>query len=465
MHSPIRLLLAVLLLTLATGCGGGGGGGGGGEPGNPPADLTYATSPAHYDAESTITPNVASWSGGDPTSFTVVPALPEGLALDGATGVISGTTTKRLGPTRVYTITAANADGATSVDLELTVGVLEQLADGFAAEIVANGLAQPAKFALAPDGRIFFNELDTGDTRVLLADGTLRTAPFAENDVLTGPHQGLLGVVCHPDFVSNGWVYVLACTAGVGMTPDRIQVIRYTDTPGMDAGTNRTVIVDDLPLSAINNGGDLVFGIETPSPHLYVSLGDTENPLLAQTDGARPGRVLRYAADGSIPADNPVPGDPEWVRGLRNTFGIDVQPETGDLFGADNGPDSGDELNYLRKGKNFEWGGLPPGFPPGDVGIVMQTWVDVIVPTGLAWHDGTGWGAAYENDLFLSSYDDQVVRRFQVSGASFVNVDVEETFARFQEGGIDHKPLDVEVGTDGSLYVSTFTGIYRIFRP
>ena len=95
----------------------------------------------------------------------------------------------------------------------------------------------------------------------------------------------------------------------------------------------------------------------------------------------------------------------------------------------------------------------------------MQTWVDVIVPTGLAWHDGAGWGAEYENDLFLCSYDDQVVRRFQVSGASFVNVDVEETFARFQEGGIDHKPLNVEVGADGSLYVSTFTGIYRIFRP
>ena len=75
----------------------------GGDPGNPPADLTYATSPAHYDAESAIAPNVASWSGGDPTSFTIVPALPEGLALDGATGVISGTTTKRLGPTRTYT--------------------------------------------------------------------------------------------------------------------------------------------------------------------------------------------------------------------------------------------------------------------------------------------------------------------------------------------------------------------------
>ena len=324
----------------------------------------------------------------------------------------------------------------------------------------ASRLAKPAKFALAPDGRIFFNELDSGDTRVLLADGTLRPAPFAENDVLTGPHQGLLGIVLHPNFTSNGWVYVVVCTTGAVT-----QVVRYTDTPGMDAGTNRTVIVDNLPLADINNGGDLVFGIETPSPRLYVSLGDTEDENLAQTDGELAGRILRYADDGTIPIDNPIPGDPEWVRGLRNTFCIDIQPETGALFGADNGPDADDELNYLRAGKNFEWGGLPPGFPPGDVGIVMETWVDVIVPTGIAWHDGTGWGPDYENDLFLTSYDDQVVRRFQVSGAAFVNVDVEEIFARFQEDGIAHKPLNVEVGADGSLYVSTFTGIYRVLRP
>lgn len=463
MHHLIRRLPALLFL-LATGCGGGSGDGGPG-PGDPPTGLVYATSPAQYDSETTIVPNTPTVSGGEATSFAVAPALPEGLALDPTTGVISGTTTKRLGPTRTYTITAANADGSTAADLELRVGALDHLADGFAAEIVADGLLKPAKLALAPDGRIFFNELDTGDTRVLLADGTLRVAPFAENDVLTGPHQGLLGIALHPDFLTNGWVYVVACTPGVGMAPNRIQVVRYTDTPGMDAGTNRTVIVDDLPLAAINNGGDLVFGIETPSPRLYLSLGDTEDPNLAQTDGERAGRVLRYADDGAIPADNPVPGDPEWVRGLRNTFCIDIQPATGDLFGADNGPDSGDELNYLRAGKNFEWGGLPPGFPPGDVGIIMETWVDVIVPTGLAWHDGTGWGTGYENDLFLSSYDDQVVRRFQVSGSAFLDIDAEETFARFLEAGIAHKPLDVEVGADGALYVSTFTAIYRVFQP
>lgn len=461
MRSLPLSLVVVLLVGVSVGCGGGGGGGGGGgDLGDPPTGLAYATAPAQYDSQTTIAPNAASWSGGEPDTFSVVPALPEGLTLDATTGVISGTTTERLGPTRTYSITASNAAGSTTADLELTVGVLEHLADGFAAEIISDTLAKPVKFALSPDGRIFFNELDSGNTRVILDDGTLQATPFAENDVLTGPHQGLLGIALHPNFGSNGWVYVVVCTPG-GTT----EVVRYTDTPGMDVGTNRTVIVDGLPMAAINNGGDIVFGIETPSPRLYVSLGDTENESLAQTDGERAGRILRYADDGSIPDDNPTAADPEWVRGLRNTFGIDIQPQTGDLFGADNGPTSGDELNYLRKGKNFEWGGLPPGFPPGDVGIVMQTWVDVIVPTGLAWHDGTGWGSAYENDLFMSCYDDQVIRHFEVSGTSFVNVDDEQIFARFAEVSFSHKPLDIEVGGDGSLYVSTFTGLYRIFMP
>jgi len=457
-RSPTTLLLLLLLpCAVASGCGGGGGGveEGGGTP--PPSNLAYATTVALYDAQATIVPNVPTWEGGTPTGFAVAPALPEGLALDPATGVISGTTTERLQPRTTHTITASNAGGAASADVEIRVGVLDQLKTGFAARVVADGLAKPAKFALSPDGRIFFNELDTGDTRVLLADGTLQATPFAHTDVLTGPHRGLLGIVLHPDFATNGWVYVMACTQDGG-----IDVIRLTDVPGMEQGTNRTVIVDDLPMAATDNGGDMVFGKETPSPRLYVSLGDTEDESLAQTDGARSGRVLRYADDGQIPADNPIPGDPEWVRGLRNTFAIDVQPQTGDLFGADNGPTSNDELNYLNKGKNFEWGGQAQA---GQQGIQVRVWPDVIVPTGLAWHDGTGWGPDYANDLFLCSYDDEVIRRFELGGAWFLNLDAEEEFARFVHAGIANKPLDLEVAEDGSLYVSTFTGLYRIYRP
>ncbi len=165
-------------------------------------------------------------------------------------------------------------------------------------------------------------------------------------------------------------------------------------------------------VGSINNGGDLAFGIESPDPRLYMRIGDQNTPALSQADGSPAGRLLRFGADGSIPGDNPLPADPEWCRGLRNTFGIAVHPTTGTVFGVDNGPMSDDELNYLNKGKNFEWGGLPPMFPPQDVGIIIESWLDVIVPTALAWHDGTGWGTTYDNNLFISCYDDEAIRRF-----------------------------------------------------
>ena len=155
-------------------------------------------------------------------------------------------------------------------------------------------------------------------------------------------------------------------------------------------------------------------------------------------------------------------GDPTWCMGLRNTFALAVQPKEGDLWGGDNGPASNDGLDFLRAGKNFGWGGLPPGTPPADVGIQVRTWQDVIVPTALCWHDGTGWGADYADDLFLTSYADEAVRRFRLSGLSFLDIDEEILFATFRPQGIGHKPLDVERAPDGSLLLSTFTGVYRI---
>lgn len=418
-----------------------------------------------YANETAIQPNTPTWTGGAPTAFSIQPALPSGLVLEATTGVISGATSRVLGPTTTHTVTASNADGQTTAQVEIRVGVLLTLSAGFAAEIVMDGLATPVKIALAPDGRLFFNELESGDTRVIRADGTLQATPFAHTDVLTAGHQGLLGLTLHPDFATNGYVYVMATTEGSGMTVDRIQVKRYRAAAGEETGQEETVIIDDLPVGSINNGGDLAFGIESPDPRLYMTIGDQNTPALSQADGSPAGRLLRFGADGSIPGDNPLPADPEWCRGLRNTFGIAVHPTTGTVFGVDNGPMSDDELNYLNKGKNFEWGGLPPMFPPQDVGIIIESWPDVIVPTALAWHDGTGWGTTYDNNLFMTSYDDEAIRRFAMGGSAFVDVDEQELFATFFSETIQNKPLDIEVASDGSLYVSTFSAIYRIYRP
>ena len=88
----------------------------------------------------------------------------------------------------------------------------------------------------------------------------------------------------------------------------------------------------------------------------------------------------------------------------------------------------------------------------------------MIVPTAVCWHDGTGWGAEYDNDLFLASYDDQIIRRFEMSGSSFADIDDETEFAELELVVNDNKPLDICMAPDGSLLVSTFRGIYRITK-
>ena len=476
--ASIRAVTLLSLLAFMTACGGGGGSGTP-PPSLPPTNLSYATDPAFYRVGTAITPNTATTQGGAPTTYGVTPALPTGLSLDQTTGTISGTPSAEAGSTD-HTITASNAAGQTSTDVTVTVGAalpsaMASLVDGFNAEVVLEpGLPSPAKiakFARVPgDGRILYLETDTGNVRVWVpgtgAGTGLQATPFATLSVLQGGHMGLLGLTLAPDFATSGHVYVMACVPGdmMEMTVDRMQVVRFTDVNNV--GTNRTVVLDDLPVAppgGINNGGEILFDNDGM---LLVSIGDIQDPNNSQAASSTSlaGKLLRYdvsTGTATVPVDNPTSADPEWCRGLRNTFGIAVHPTSDGIFGVDNGPAADDELNFMQPGKNFAWGGTPPA---PDVGFKIRNWQTVIVPTAICWHDGTGWGAEYANDLFLATYEDHTLERFEMSGTSFTDIDRESEFCRFIVSGTSNHPLDVCVASDGSIYISTFTGIYRITK-
>ena len=87
---------------------------------SPPLSVSYATNPAVYCPGSAIAPNLPGFTGGVPTSYSVSPALPAGLNLNGATGVITGTPTTATTAAN-YIVTATNGCGSANVSVNFTI--------------------------------------------------------------------------------------------------------------------------------------------------------------------------------------------------------------------------------------------------------------------------------------------------------------------------------------------------------
>lgn len=332
----------------------------------------------------------------------------------------------------------------------------------FKPELIAGGFTgtsqnMPVKLAQAPapDNRLFVSVLN-GTILTVQTTAPFTQTTWANVSVLNGAEQGLLGIAVSPNFATNGYVYVMACVNDV--TP-RQRVIRFTDVGGV--GTSPLTIIDNLPTANTHNAGALKFGTDGS---LIITVGDAQVDSDAQVSGSLAGRVLRYTEAGGVPAGNPfvAPNQFEWARGLRNSFGLAVHQGTGILVATENGPNSNDELNYLAIGKNFEWGATSP-VPGAQVGFRIRNWPTVIVPTGVTFHTGLNVPPDYTDNLFVCSYEDNRIHRLEMFGSPPVNINMEHTFAQLTPSMNSNKPLDIIQGNDGSLYLSTFTQIWRIY--
>jgi hypothetical protein len=107
-----------LVALLIGSCGGGGGGGGYPSGPTPPSDLQYP-SPLSFVVNKAIT-QVTPMVMGQVTSYSVSPALPVGLSMNTASGVISGTPAA-VTPQATYTVTASNSAGSTTATTSIQV--------------------------------------------------------------------------------------------------------------------------------------------------------------------------------------------------------------------------------------------------------------------------------------------------------------------------------------------------------
>ncbi len=318
----------------------------------------------------------------------------------------------------------------------------------FQVEVFLNNLNFPVTLAFAPDGRLFFNELDTGNVRVI-ENGVLLSQAFATLPVATAGERGLIGLAFDPQFASNGFVYVLySDISGVQ------RVARFNDLNSV--GMNQFIIVDNLPSTSNHNGGNIGFGQDG---QLYITLGDSTDPANSQDENSLSGKILRYNSDGTIPTDNPFGAtNPAFNLGLRNSFDFTFHPQTGTIYASENGPNCDDELNRIVAGENYGW---RPGQPCGDTDPTfiapLTRFNPVIAPTGITFYTGSVF-PQFVNNLFLVDFLDGRVRRFAVDENQQGMITETEILV---DGGFGAL-LDIVEGPDGFLYFSSETAIRRI---
>ena len=306
------------------------------------------------------------------------------------------------------------------------------------------GLNNPVSFKFAPDGRIFYDEKDTGNIRVILQDGTLLQQPFATvSSIFNGGEAGLLGIALDPDFQTNWYVYVYhnyrdanSYTSG--------NITRYTSNGNIGISpVNILHVVSYLQNTIYHNGGYIKFG---PDGDLYAQVGEFHQSQQAQNQSSNDGKMLRIRPDGSFPSDNPSPGSPIYASGIRNAFGFDFDTTSNRLIATEAGPSTDDEINIIVKGGNYGW---PICTGPCHTPPYIDPVVDlnpVVTPTGIA--------TVAPNVYYFGEWNTGNLMRLELTSAGAL-VSMDQVFS-FGPGGI----TGVEKRSNGGLYFSTPNGIY-----
>ena len=279
------------------------------------------------------------------------------------------------------------------------------LPPGFSESVVASGFVAPTSIELAPDGSMFV--IEKQGLVWVVKDGVGLPQPFLDlrDEVHNAGDKGLTGIALHPDFGSNGWVYLLYSVDPVLGSPDEPadtvtwgRLARYTAIGDIAAPESRLEILgrgaEDgfAQCSKIHGVGTIRFSEDGA---LFVGCGDgawadridvgqnlvsqdeTCEATFGDEQDAGAGRAqLLSSISGKILRIDPNTGEglptnpfwnglaasPEskiWVLGLRNPFRFSVKPGSGSpgtLFLSEVGWTTWEELNVSRfGGENFGW--------------------------------------------------------------------------------------------------------------
>jgi aldose sugar dehydrogenase len=324
-----------------------------------------------------------------------------------------------------------------------------------------------------PDGSMLFTERSGGVFHH--KDGKVRRIANTP-EVWQRGQGGMMEVAVHPDYRSNGWIY-LGYSESIG-TNERgmTTLVRGRIVDGKWADEERIFQVpEELHLTTHHHFGTR---ITFNNGFLFFAIGDRGRMHTAQDLSLPSGKVHRIRDDGSIPDDNPfleIPGayPTIWSYGHRNPQGLVFDPSGERLWSTEHGPRGGDELNLVQRGLNYGWpeitygmnyDGSPITHKTHQEGMVQPVlhWTPSIAVCGIDFYTGNEF-PKWKGNLLVTGLASEELHRLVLQGDQVI----EDEIVMKGQGRI----RDVANGPDGYLYVALYSGspaqasIYRIVPP
>lgn len=327
----------------------------------------------------------------------------------------------------------------------------------FKLDTVATGLDIPWGMAFLPDGDMLVTERSGQLFR--FSHGLLKSIISGIPDVFNQGQGGLMDIVLHPKYQENGWIY-----------------ISYSQKSSDDKGGNTAIfraklkgdeLVEKQQLfkampntnSGVHFGCRMVFDDQG---YLFFGVGERGEKSNAQTLKNHCGKIHRIFDDGRIPPDNPfvkTAGAMPTIYsfGHRNPQGIDINPQTRQIWNNEHGPKGGDEINIVGKGNNYGWPVITYGINYDGTIITKDTlkegmqqpvfyWRPSIGPSSMKFVTGDKY-PGWKGDILTGSLSFKYLERVHLEGGKVTERErLLENAGRVRNVGIDN---------DGYIYVAT----------
>jgi len=377
----------------------------------------------------------------------------------------------------------------------------------FQTQIITDRLSSPWSLAFLPDGTFLVTE-NGGAMKVVKADGTVSAPIEGTPGVRSVGAEGLHEVVLDPDFARTRMIYFtyLAPPVGEAAGPwplenlyEKVWAVPLADRRVMKIGRERVararLSADARRLENVEVIGEGVGERRmavAPDGSLFISGADRfwlyeseldgmEHPFLDNPDERRnfTGRVMHINRDGSIPRSNPWLNRSTvlaetWAHGLKDPEGMAFNPQSGDLWLVDHGPQGGDEINIIKPGRDYGWPNVTYGKQYDDrqadgrknvfVGTGLTSmqgveepryyWVPSIAPSGMMFYTGNMF-PAWRGNLFVGAMAGRHLVRLVLNADRVVN---EEKLLADRNWRI----REVKQGPDGSIYIFAGNQLVRL---